>query len=133
MFLGLSALLGFVAVVNADLRSSLTGQGFTVSFPGDFQYVTLSQACEYSCSSTRFFSLRLTSTIVNRRYTFQPAAIALPSTPQHVSTILLASAANNVQVVGRSGGVSTTRLLLGVDMTYLLTAQLHRKWTWRTG
>lgn len=69
-----------------------------------------------------FFSLRLTSTIVNRRYTFQPAAIALPSTPQHVSTILLASAANNVQAVGRSGGVSTTRLLLGVDMTYLLTA-----------
>jgi len=79
-----------------------------------------------------FLSLRLTSTIVNRRYTFQPAAIALPSTPQHVSTILLASAANNFQVVGRSGGVSTTHLLLGVEMIYLLTAQLHCEWTRRT-
>ncbi|TFK45079.1 glucooligosaccharide oxidase [Crucibulum laeve] len=82
-----SALLSLATIVSADLRSDLTGKGFTVSFPGDSQYSSLSQA-------------------FNRRYTFQPAAIALPTTPQHVSAIITASAANNFQVVARSGGHS---------------------------
>ncbi|KAH9480021.1 Chitooligosaccharide oxidase [Psilocybe cubensis] len=86
-FVRFSALLCLALLASADLRSDLSGKGFTVSFPGDSQYSSLSQA-------------------YNQRYTFQPAAIALPNTPQDVSAIITASAANNYQVVARSGGHS---------------------------
>lgn len=42
----------------------------------------------------------------NLRYTFTPAAVTTPSTPQHVSTIIKAAAANGFQVSARGGGVS---------------------------
>ncbi|KAF9556534.1 FAD-binding domain-containing protein [Agrocybe pediades] len=85
--LRLFALTGLFSLVYADLHSDLSGKGFTVSFPGDSQYSSLSQA-------------------FNQRFTFQPAAIALPTSPEQVSTVVKAAAANSYQVVARSGGHS---------------------------
>ncbi|KAF8981382.1 hypothetical protein BDQ17DRAFT_1337346 [Cyathus striatus] len=74
-------------LVNADIRSDLTGKGFTVLFPGDSGYSTASQA-------------------YNLRFTFQPAAIAYPVNSQQVSTVIKAGSANDLGVVARSGGHS---------------------------
>ncbi|KAF8988419.1 glucooligosaccharide oxidase [Cyathus striatus] len=88
-FFVLRALVVFTAafLVNADIRSDLTGKGFTVLFPGDSGYSTASQA-------------------YNLRFTFQPAAIAYPVNSQQVSTVIKAGSANNLRVVARSGGHS---------------------------
>jgi len=108
MLLPLLGLLSLLSTALADLHSDLTGKGFSVSFPGDSQYSSLSQPCS---SFPRFYAPSLTIHLDNKRYAFKPAAIALPKTPQQVSTIIKASAANNFQVVARSGGVSTLRLI----------------------
>lgn len=44
--------------------------------------------------------------IVNLRFSFQPAAIAYPTSPQEVSELIKLGVANKLQVVPRGGGVS---------------------------
>ncbi|KAF5311543.1 hypothetical protein D9758_018766 [Tetrapyrgos nigripes] len=69
----------------ADFRSDLTGTN--TLFPNSDGYASASQA-------------------YNRRFSRQPAAIAFPSTPQDVSAIVQAGAANGMKVVARGGGHS---------------------------
>ncbi|KIJ36190.1 Glucooligosaccharide oxidase [Sphaerobolus stellatus SS14] len=82
-----TATLAFISVVQADLRSSLSGRSFGAVFPGDSSFAGASQA-------------------FNFRYTFTPAVVTTPNTPQDVSTIIQAAAANGFQVAARSGGHS---------------------------
>lgn len=55
--------------------------------------------------------------IVNRRYTFVPAAVVTPKTPQDVSAILKAASANGFQVAARGGGVRLPFLYLLHELT----------------
>lgn len=52
------------------------------------------------------FDQSLTTSEVNLRFTFKPAAVAFPKTPQEVSTIVKIGNALKLRVVARSGGVS---------------------------
>ncbi|KIJ36191.1 carbohydrate-binding module family 13 protein [Sphaerobolus stellatus SS14] len=81
------ATFALISVVQADLRSSLSGKSFGAVFPGDSAFAGASQAYNY-------------------RYTFTPAVVTTPNTPQDVSTIIQAAAANGFQVAARSGGHS---------------------------
>ncbi|KAF8149346.1 glucooligosaccharide oxidase [Crassisporium funariophilum] len=74
------------AVAHAGLISDLSKQSFQVLVPGNSGYPTASAAC--------------------KRFTFQPAAIALPNNPQDVSTVMKIGQQYNLQVVARSGGHS---------------------------
>lgn len=42
----------------------------------------------------------------NLRFVFEPSAVAYPTTPEDVSSIIQAGIDNNLQVVARGGGVS---------------------------
>lgn len=50
---------------------------------------------------------------VNLRFTFKPAAVTFPKTPQDVSEIVKLGNTQNIQVVARSGGVSD--IYLGLE------------------
>ncbi|KAK7446364.1 hypothetical protein VKT23_014570 [Stygiomarasmius scandens] len=71
----------------ADLSSDLTGAGITALFPGSDGYQSASKA-------------------YNLRFEFSPAAVAFPSTPEDVSSIVQAGVANNMKIVPRGGGHS---------------------------
>ncbi|KAF9062894.1 glucooligosaccharide oxidase [Rhodocollybia butyracea] len=73
--------------VFADLRSSLTSAGISAVFPGDESYTAASRA-------------------YNLRFTFEPAAVVYPTSPEDVSSIITAGLDNNLQVVARGGGHS---------------------------
>ncbi|KAJ4491020.1 glucooligosaccharide oxidase [Lentinula aciculospora] len=72
---------------SADLNSELTGAGVRAVFPGDSNYASASAA-------------------FNLRFTLEPTAIAYPTTPEDVSTIIQAGIDNNLQMVARGGGHS---------------------------
>ncbi|KAL0563368.1 hypothetical protein V5O48_018700, partial [Marasmius crinis-equi] len=84
IFLGLANL---TTLAIADLRSDLAASGVKALLPGDDGYDSASNA-------------------FNRRFTFSPAAITYPSSPTEVSKSVTIGAANNLQVVARSGGHS---------------------------
>ncbi|KAJ3992064.1 hypothetical protein F5050DRAFT_1019795 [Lentinula boryana] len=73
--------------VFASLNDSFTGAGVRAVFPGDGNYASASAA-------------------YNLRFTLEPAAVAYPSTPEEVSSIIQAGIDNNLQVVARGGGHS---------------------------
>ncbi|KAF8886861.1 glucooligosaccharide oxidase [Gymnopilus junonius] len=75
------------SIVYADLISNLTSQNFQVLTPGSSGYPSASAA-------------------FNRRFTFEPAAIAYPNSAQDVSTILSLCTSYNYKAVARSGGHS---------------------------
>ncbi|PPQ96356.1 hypothetical protein CVT26_005043 [Gymnopilus dilepis] len=79
-----SALL---AVVYADFISNLTSHNFQVLTPGSSGYPAASAA-------------------FNRRFTFEPEAIAFPNSAQDVSTILSLCTTYNYKAIARSGGHS---------------------------
>ncbi|KAL0578400.1 hypothetical protein V5O48_003591 [Marasmius crinis-equi] len=73
----------------ADLESDLSGAGIDALFPGD---------SDYDAARNSY----------NRRFSFSPAAIAYPNSPDNVSKIIQIGARNQLQVVPRSGGHSFT-------------------------
>ncbi|KAJ4464522.1 glucooligosaccharide oxidase, partial [Lentinula edodes] len=73
--------------VFADLNNDLTGTGVRAVFPGDSNYAAASAA-------------------YNLRFVFEPFAVAYPTTPEDVSSIIQAGIDNNLQVVARGGGHS---------------------------
>lgn len=56
---------------------------------------------------------------VNRRFTFQPAAVTFPTTPEQVSTIVQTAVKYNRHVVARSGGVNHCQLLFVFQKPFL--------------
>ncbi|KAF5365881.1 hypothetical protein D9757_011047 [Collybiopsis confluens] len=83
-----------VLSVSADLNGDLTGTGVRSVFPGDKNYASASKA-------------------FNLRFTFSPAAVAFPKTPNEVSAVVKAAHANNYQVIPRGGGHSYVANSLG--------------------
>ncbi|KAE9389963.1 glucooligosaccharide oxidase [Gymnopus androsaceus JB14] len=74
-------------LVSADLSSGLNGAEVNAVFPGDSNYADASRA-------------------YNLRFTLEPAAVAYPTTPEEVSSIIQVGVDNNLKVVARSGGHS---------------------------
>ncbi|GLB42541.1 putative oxygen-dependent FAD-linked oxidoreductase family protein [Lyophyllum shimeji] len=74
-------------VARADLKGSLRALHINASFPGDASYASASSA-------------------FNLRFTFKPAAVTYPKSPQEVSEIVKIGAAQKLTVVARSGGHS---------------------------
>lgn len=88
LYSSLLLLCATLAVVSyADLVADLTQNNITILSPGQDGYST-------------------SSTAYNLRFTFQPAVIAFPNTPQDVSTVMKIAQQFNYQVVARSGGHS---------------------------
>ena len=96
--------IAFCALAFADLKGNLTSAGVTAVFPGDSGYASASTACESRCHLVHTVRSNNTPS-VNLRFSFQPAAVTYPKTPQDVSEIIQLGAAYNLQVAARSGGV----------------------------
>lgn len=77
--------------VNGDLRSRLNDAGVQAVFPGDPNYEQLSEA-------------------FNLRFSYLPAAIALPDSAEQVAATVQAGVAENVNVNARGGGHSYSAL-----------------------
>ncbi|KAJ6605840.1 glucooligosaccharide oxidase [Mycena sp. CBHHK59/15] len=69
------------------LQQSLSSHGVSAVYPTDKNYSTVSQA-------------------YNRRFTIDPVAVAYPTSAQQVAAAVAAGAAQNLEVVARSGGHS---------------------------
>ncbi|KAH9484717.1 Xylooligosaccharide oxidase [Psilocybe cubensis] len=81
-------ILSSIQPAHGDLISDLTSKSnFTVLTPSSPGYANA-------------------STAFNLRFTFKPAAVAYPTTPQQISTILSLTTKYNHQAVARSGGHS---------------------------
>ncbi|KAF5378039.1 hypothetical protein D9757_011518 [Collybiopsis confluens] len=76
-----------VRSVSAYLKESLTHAGVRSVFPGDTNYTSASKA-------------------FNLRFTFSPAAVTFPTTPDQVALVVKAAHDNNYIVVPRGGGHS---------------------------
>ncbi|KAL0566713.1 hypothetical protein V5O48_015292 [Marasmius crinis-equi] len=81
------AALFLATLAVADLASDLSWAGVDALFPGDSNYDAARNT-------------------YNRRFSFSPAAIAYPNSPDDVSKIIQIGARNQLQVVPRSGGHS---------------------------
>ncbi|KAF5343577.1 hypothetical protein D9758_012984 [Tetrapyrgos nigripes] len=90
----------------ADLKSDLTG--VTTMFPGSSGYADASKA-------------------FNRRFSFQPAAIAFPTTANQVAQIVKAGAANGMKIVARGGGHSYVANGLGGESGTLVVDMSNMK------
>ncbi|KAJ7798422.1 glucooligosaccharide oxidase [Mycena leptocephala] len=80
-------LLSAVARNITDLQNTLSAHGVSAVYPMDENFTTVSQA-------------------FNRRFTISPIAIAFPTSVAQVSAAVAAGAAQNLEVVARSGGHS---------------------------
>ncbi|KAF8229617.1 glucooligosaccharide oxidase [Tricholoma matsutake] len=79
--------LSFALVFADNLRGKLTSAGISAVFPGD---------SGYGNASTPF----------NLRFSFQPAAVTFPKTPEDISNIIKIGASSGLQIVARGGGHS---------------------------
>lgn len=75
------------SISSATLKGSLSALGINASFPG---------AASYPSTSCAF----------NLRFTFKPAAVTFPKSPQEVAEIVKIGVAQRLTVVARSGGHS---------------------------
>ncbi|KAJ7749188.1 glucooligosaccharide oxidase [Mycena metata] len=88
LLLNLAAiLLSAVAQNITDLQNTLSAHGVSAVYPMDENFTTISQA-------------------FNRRFTISPIAVAFPTSVAQVSAAVAAGAAQNLEVVARSGGHS---------------------------
>ncbi|KAJ7251662.1 hypothetical protein C8J57DRAFT_1665959 [Mycena rebaudengoi] len=88
LLLNLAAiLLNAVAQNITDLQNTLSAHGVSTVYPTDENFTTVSQA-------------------FNRRFTISPIAVAFPTSVAQVSAAVAAGAAQNLEVVARSGGHS---------------------------
>ncbi|KAJ7698355.1 glucooligosaccharide oxidase [Mycena rosella] len=88
LLLNLAAiLLSAVAQNITDLQNTLSAHGVSAVYPTDENFMTVSQA-------------------FNRRFTISPIAVAFPTSVAQVSAAVAAGAAQNLEVVARSGGHS---------------------------
>ncbi|KAJ7121516.1 glucooligosaccharide oxidase [Mycena epipterygia] len=88
LLLNLAAiLLSAVAQNITDLQNTLSAHGVFAVYPTDENFTTVSQA-------------------FNRRFTISPIAVAFPTSVAQVSAAVAAGAAQNLEVVARSGGHS---------------------------
>ncbi|KAJ6574214.1 glucooligosaccharide oxidase [Mycena capillaripes] len=88
LLLNLAAiLLSAVAQNITDLQNTLSAHGVSAVYPTDENFTTVSQA-------------------FNRRFTISPIAVAFPTSVAQVSAAVAAGAAQNLEVVARSGGHS---------------------------
>ncbi|KAJ7479461.1 glucooligosaccharide oxidase [Mycena galericulata] len=80
-------LLSAVAQDITDLQNTLSAHGVSAVYPTDENFTTVSQA-------------------FNRRFTISPIAVVFPTSVAQVSAAVAAGAAQNLEVVARSGGHS---------------------------
>ncbi|KAJ7241121.1 glucooligosaccharide oxidase [Mycena rebaudengoi] len=80
-------LLNAVAQNITDLQNTLSAHGVSTVYPTDENFTTVSQA-------------------FNRRFTISPIAVAFPTSVAQVSAAVAAGAAQNLEVIARSGGHS---------------------------
>ncbi|KAF8181924.1 glucooligosaccharide oxidase [Mycena galopus ATCC 62051] len=80
-------LLSAVAENISDLQNTLSAHGVSAVYPSDENFTTVSQA-------------------FNRRFKISPIAVAFPTSVAQVSAAVAAGAAQNLEVVARSGGHS---------------------------
>ncbi|KAF8878834.1 glucooligosaccharide oxidase [Infundibulicybe gibba] len=79
--------LSIPSILAKDLRSDLHAAGVAAVFPGDAEYPSASEA-------------------FNLRFTFKPAAVSFPATPEQVSSAVKLGSSYGHHVAARSGGHS---------------------------
>ena len=88
----------------ADTRRELASAGIQAIFPGDQAYELARPTCAtvptsvLSGNPTHLFT-------VNKRFSFQPAGITYPHSPDEISKIIKIGTSNNFGIAARSGGV----------------------------
>ena len=96
----------YVLAVFATLKGDLTSANITALFPGDSNYTSASTPCKSLWFTYGARYVHYPIFIVNLRFSFQPAAVTYPQTPQQVSKIIKLGATYNLKIAARSGGVS---------------------------
>ena len=119
-------------VLAQSLVEDLEGKGFDFDVPGSAEFEAATQPCEQRFS-LRSWRILMSSSIVNRRYTVNPAVITFPTETSHVADIVSTARTYGYKVAARSGGV---RLVFHGETYPSLTnrplvALIHRLWARR--
>ena len=116
-----------------ESRQRPRGQRLDFDVPGSAEFEAATQPCEQRFAS-RSWRILTSSSIVNRRYTVNPAVITFPTETSHVADIVGTARTYGYKVAARSGGVclASSRGEVYPFLTNLpFVALLHRLWARR--